>query len=80
MSPARTFAERWVRSIKHECLSKSILFGEASFFAHHLRSGTFAHPAATRDRHPHGDRRKHVFARSAAETAKRNILRLEGVL
>jgi putative transposase len=24
------FAERWVRSIKHECLSKLILFGEAS--------------------------------------------------
>jgi hypothetical protein len=24
------FAERWVRSIKSECLSKLILFGEAS--------------------------------------------------
>jgi transposase InsO family protein len=24
------FAERWVRSIKHECLSKLILFGELS--------------------------------------------------
>ena len=24
------FAERWVRSIKQECLSKLILFGEAS--------------------------------------------------
>ena len=24
------FAERWVRSIKHECLSKLVLFGEAS--------------------------------------------------
>ena len=24
------FAERWVRSVKHECLSKVILFGEAS--------------------------------------------------
>ena len=24
------FAKRWVRSIKHECLSKLILFGEAS--------------------------------------------------
>jgi transposase InsO family protein len=24
------FAERWVRSIKNECLSKLILFGEAS--------------------------------------------------
>jgi putative transposase len=33
--PARSpnlnaFAERWVRSIKNECLSKLILFGEAS--------------------------------------------------
>jgi putative transposase len=32
--PARSpnlnaFAERWVRSVKHECLSKLILFGEA---------------------------------------------------
>src|SRR5436305_1382474 len=25
-----TFAERWVRSVKQECLSKLILFGEAS--------------------------------------------------
>ena len=24
------FAERWVRSVKHECLSKLILFGEGS--------------------------------------------------
>src|SRR4051794_19667391 len=24
------FAERWIRSIKHECLSKLVLFGEAS--------------------------------------------------
>jgi hypothetical protein len=24
------FAERWIRSVKHECLSKVILFGEAS--------------------------------------------------
>jgi putative transposase len=24
------FAERWVRSIKHECLSKLVLLGEAS--------------------------------------------------
>ena len=24
------FAERWVRTIKHECLSKMILFGELS--------------------------------------------------
>ncbi|HEY1213794.1 MAG TPA: hypothetical protein VGE93_09215, partial [Bryobacteraceae bacterium] len=35
MLPARSpnlnaFAERWVRSIKQECLSKLILFGEAS--------------------------------------------------
>jgi putative transposase len=35
MLPARSpnlnaFAERWVRSIKDECLSKLILFGEAS--------------------------------------------------
>jgi transposase InsO family protein len=34
--PARSpnlnaFAERWVRSVKEECLSKLILFGEASF-------------------------------------------------
>jgi transposase InsO family protein len=33
--PARSpnpnaFAERWVRSVKQECLSKLILFGEAS--------------------------------------------------
>jgi len=27
---ANAFAERWVRSIKTECLSKLILFGEAS--------------------------------------------------
>ena len=27
---ANAFAERWVRSIKHECLSKLILFGELS--------------------------------------------------
>jgi putative transposase len=35
MLPARSpnlnaFAERWVRSVKHECLSKLILFGETS--------------------------------------------------
>jgi len=35
MLPARSpnlnaFAERWIRSIKSECLSKLILFGEAS--------------------------------------------------
>ena len=35
MLPARSpnlnaFAERWVRSIKSECLSQLILFGEAS--------------------------------------------------
>ncbi len=34
--PARSpnlnaFAERWVRSVKEECLAKLILFGEASF-------------------------------------------------
>ena len=46
--PARSpnlnaFAERWVRSIKSECLSKLILFGEASLFAtarHHSVLGT----------------------------------------
>jgi putative transposase len=27
---ANAFAERWVRSIKEECLSKLILFGETS--------------------------------------------------
>jgi hypothetical protein len=27
---SNAFAERWVRSIKQECLSKLILFGEAS--------------------------------------------------
>ena len=27
---ANAFAERWVRSVKQECLSKLILFGEAS--------------------------------------------------
>jgi putative transposase len=27
---SNAFAERWVRSIKHECLSKLILFGEVS--------------------------------------------------
>ena len=28
------FAERWIRSTKHECLSKLVLFGEASLHAH----------------------------------------------
>jgi hypothetical protein len=27
---ANAFAERWVRSVKYECLSKLILFGEGS--------------------------------------------------
>jgi len=28
------FAERWIRSIKHECLSRLVLFGEASLRTH----------------------------------------------
>jgi hypothetical protein len=39
--PARSpnlnaFAERWVRSVKEECLSKLMLFGEASLFEGHF--------------------------------------------
>ncbi len=30
MTLDKAFAERWVRSVKHECLSKLILFGETS--------------------------------------------------
>jgi transposase InsO family protein len=36
-----TFAERWVRSIKEECLSRLILFGEASL--HHVLTQYVAH-------------------------------------
>ena len=63
-----TFAERWVRSVKQECLSRLILFGErslqrvlAEFIAHyhcernHQGKGNvllFPAPAAARQRRP----------------------------
>jgi hypothetical protein len=51
MLPARSpnlnaFAERWVRSAKHECLSKLILFGE----------GTLSRTLAEFSAHYHGER------------------------
>ena len=62
------FAERWVRSIKQECLSRLILFGEAAlrrtvteFLSHyhlerpHQGKGNqllFSSPASPRSRHP----------------------------
>jgi hypothetical protein len=41
---ANAFAERWVRSIKDECLSKLILFGEASLCMNSLASGQTPRP------------------------------------
>ena len=50
--PARSpnlnsYAERWVRSVKEECLAKLILFGESSlrraleqYLLHYMKSGT----------------------------------------
>ena len=77
--PARSpnlnaFAERWVRSVKQECLSKLILFGEASlrralgeFVAHfhaernHQGKGNMLLFPSDDDKH--GRRRRSVFCR-----------------
>ena len=39
-----TYAERWVRSIKKECLSRLMLFGEATL--HHALAGRPQHGVA----------------------------------
>jgi putative transposase len=47
------FAERWVRSVKQECLSKLILFGEGSLkralteFAQHITANAITRGRAT---------------------------------
>ena len=53
------FAERWVRSVKQECLSKLILFGEAS-----LRRALNEYLAHFHAERPHQQRKCHSVPRA----------------
>jgi len=71
----KAFAERWVRSVKHECLGKLILFGEGSlkralneFLEHYHAERPHQGKAnvilfPTRDPQPTGDERVYCNAR-----------------
>jgi hypothetical protein len=70
---ANAFAERWVRSIKEECLSKLILFGARSlqralteFIAHHHS-----------ERNHQGKANSLLFPASVASNPRRSIRRRE---
>jgi len=73
------FAERWVRSVKHECLSKFILFGERSL--HRALSEFTAHYHSERNHQGKGNAL--LFPASMTKAPRRSVrcrLRLGGLL
>ena len=73
------FAERWVRSVKDECLSKLILFGESSL--HRALHEFIAHFHS--ERNHQGKRNLLLFPSPARTTTRRSVRcreRLGGLL
>ena len=65
------YAERWVRSVKEECLARLILFGEAAL--HHALSEYMAHYHRERN-HP-GKGNVLLFPAVSQDTARAGLIR-----